>query len=74
MRTFANKCYILPSQLSTVAQKMMSIRLDETAQAYLNHRMLWSLTANKHPTACVRCRMPRVSMSGEKKSDFHQSR
>ena len=124
---FTEDRYILPSQLSTVAKKMMAIRNDETAQNYFSHRvqmekdfyedpsacpypelrdtfelrkqtwkynlplkqklewiferdqydrMLWRMTANRHPEQTRRNDnwMPRVSMNGEKRLDFHQSR
>ena len=49
---FTEDRYILPSQLSTVAQKMMSIRNDETAQAYLNHRVRMEKDFYEEPSAC----------------------
>ena len=49
---FSEDRYILPSQLSTVAQKMMSIRNDETAQAYLHHRVRMEKDFYEESSAC----------------------
>ena len=49
---FTEDRFILPRQLSTVAQKMMSIRNDETAQAYLNHRVRMEKDFYEEPSAC----------------------
>ena len=49
---FTEDRFILPSQLSTVAQKMMSIRNDETAQAYLHHRVRMEKDFYEESSAC----------------------
>lgn len=49
---FTEDRYILPSQLSTVAQKMKVIRNDETAQAYLSHRVRMEKDFYEEPSAC----------------------
>ena len=49
---FTEDRYILPSQLSTVAHKMMAINNDEAAQAYLNHRIRMEKDFYEEPSAC----------------------
>ncbi len=49
---FAEDRYILPSQLSMLAKKMMAIHNDETAQAYLNHRVRMEKDFYEEPSAC----------------------
>ena len=49
---FTEDRYILPSQLSTVAKKMMAIRNDEAAQNYFNHRVQLEKDFYEEPSAC----------------------
>lgn len=49
---FTEDRYILPSQLSTVAKKMMAIRNDEAAQNYFNHRVQMENDFYEEPSAC----------------------
>ena len=49
---FTEDRYILPSQLSTVAKKMMAIRNDETAQNYFSHRVQMEKDFYEDPSAC----------------------
>lgn len=49
---FTEDRFILPSQLSTVAQKMMAINDDEAAQAYLSHRIRMEKDFYEEPSAC----------------------
>ena len=49
---FTEDRYILPSQLSTVAKKMMAIRNDEAAQAHLYHRVRMEKDYYEEPSSC----------------------
>ncbi len=49
---FTEERYILPSQLSTVAKKMMAIRNDEVAQVFLNHRVQIEKDYYDEPSSC----------------------
>ena len=49
---FTSDRYILPSQLSTVAKKMMAIGNDEAAQAYLSHRIAMEPDFYEAPSTC----------------------
>lgn len=49
---FTEDRYILPSHLSTVANKMMAIRNNQTAQSYLNHRVRMEPDFYEEPSAC----------------------
>ena len=49
---FTEDRYILPSQLSTVAKKMMAIRNNEAAQNYFNHRVQMEKDFYEEPSAC----------------------
>ena len=49
---FTEDRYILPSQLGTVAQKMMAIRNDEAAQTYLTHRVRMEKDFYEDPSVC----------------------
>ena len=49
---FTEDRYILPSQLSTVARKMMAIGNDEAAQSYLKHRVQMEKDFYDEPFAC----------------------
>jgi hypothetical protein len=49
---FTEDRYILPSQLSTVAKKMMAIRNDVAAQNYFSHRVQMEKDFYEEPSAC----------------------
>ncbi len=49
---FTEDRYILPSQLSTVARKLMTIRNNEAALEYVNHRVRIEKDFYEEPSAC----------------------
>lgn len=49
---FTEDRYILPSQLSTVANKMMTIGNNEIARTYLNHRVRMEKDFYEEPSIC----------------------